>query len=73
MIRFHITMLKLVIMTLILAGFEIQDNLASLDKMPSIINRPIQDCWDGNRCLTSSDCGKEGTCVYVGGMPISHG
>ena len=72
MIRLHSAMLKLLIVTLIFAGFEIQDNLASLDKMPSIINRPIQDCWDGNKCHTDSNCGKEGICDY-GGTWFIHG
>ena len=62
--------MKLLLLTLIFAGFQIQDNLAfGPDSLPFWPHRPIQDCFSKNKCLKDEHCGKEGKCVkekYMG-------
>ena len=48
-------MMKLMLLTLTLVGFEIQDNLANYF--------PIKDCQDGNKCIVDSQCGQDGKCT----------
>ena len=53
--------MKIVLLvTLIFAGFQIQYNLAF---GPVGIKRPIQDCWDGNKCILDGHCGNQGDCI----------
>ena len=48
-------MMKLMLLTLTLVGFEIQDNLAT--------SIPIYDCQDGNKCIVDRQCGQYGKCI----------
>ena len=56
----HMTMNTLLLLTLIFAGFQIQDNLAF---GPGGIQQPIPDCWDGNKCFQDEHCGDQGECI----------
>ena len=52
-------MMKLLLFTMIFAGFEIQNNLATRD-MNYMKTR--EDCWDMNKCLLDEHCGQNGKC-----------
>ena len=47
------------LLTLIFAGFQIQDSLAFSPP------EPIKDCWDGNKCIKDEHCGNRGECFGV--------
>ena len=62
-------MQKLILLSLFLSCFEIQNVLGNEPPPePPIVEPPppppIQDCWDGNKCLKDSHCGKNGKCTY---------
>ena len=62
-------MMKLLLFTIIFAGFEIQDNLAT-SEMTDMKTR--EDCWDMNKCLLDKHCGQNGKCLmdpWVPGIP----
>ena len=54
----HMTMNTLLLLKLIFAGFQIQDNLAFGPE-------PDQYCWSGNKCLQDEHCGNQGQCIGV--------
>ena len=62
-IHHQITMMKLLLFTMIFAGFEIQNNLA-MQPLPKMTNmKTRQDCWDMNKCLLDEHCGQNGKCL----------
>ena len=67
-IHHQITMMKLLLFTMIFAGFEIQNNLAT-----SIPMKTREDCWDMNKCLLDEHCGQYGKCFIDPRLMIGHG
>ena len=53
--------MKFLFMTLVLIGFEIQENLAEWPMPPP---PPVRDCWDGNKCRRDQHCGEKGMCLH---------
>ena len=73
-IHHQITMMKLLLFTMIFAGFEIQNNLATRD-MTYMNTREevVYDCWDMNKCLLDEHCGPIGKCFMDSGIYASYG
>ena len=82
----QITAMKILLMTLIFAGLQIQDNLAfgpgealTEEAIPKIAPQralpggPIQDCWDNNKCIKDEHCGTQGKCVWPDMLMTRHG